>query len=210
MARYRGPVCKLCRREGLKLFLKGTRCIDKNKCSIEKRKNPPGLPPKRKGKISDFSIQLREKQKVKRIYGVLERQFRDYYEEANRIEGITGEILLQLLEQRLDNALYRLKFATSRNQSRAFISQGHVLVNGVRVTIPSYQVKVGDKISFSDKFAQSNTFTENIKLAQSLNSTPDWLLPDYANNKGEVISLPKRENVDMPIKEHIIVELYSK
>ncbi|MCB1191026.1 MAG: 30S ribosomal protein S4 [Leptospiraceae bacterium] len=210
MARYRGPVCKLCRREGLKLFLKGTRCIDKNKCSIEKRKNPPGLPPKRKGKISDFSIQLREKQKVKRIYGVLEKQFREYYEKANRTEGITGELLLQLLEQRLDNVIYRMKFATSRIQARSFISHGHVIVNGIRVTIPSYQVSVGDKISFRENFFKSTTFTDNIKLAQSLNSSPAWLSPDYANYTGEVTSIPSRENIDLPIKEHIIVELYSK
>lgn len=210
MARYNGPVCKLCRREGLKLFLKGSRCYNKEKCSFEDRKNPPGLPPKRKGKISDYSLQLREKQKVKRIYGILEKQFRDYYLKATHHEGIAGENLLQLLERRLDNTLFRMGFATSRAQSRSFIYQGHVVVNGVRVNIPSYQIKVGDIVSFSEKFTKSPSLEMNVKFAQSMNKHPNWVSPDFTKMSGEVIALPKREHVDMPIKEHVIVELYSK
>jgi small subunit ribosomal protein S4 len=210
MARYTGPVCKLCRREGLKLFLKGSRCLNKEKCSFEDRKNPPGLPGKRKGKISDYSLQLREKQKVKRIYGVLEKQFRDYYSRASHQDGIAGENLLQLLERRLDNAIYRMGFASSRAQSRAFISQGHIVVNGTRVNIPSYQIKVGDIVTFREKFSKSPALDSNIKLAQSLNKHPNWVLPDYSKLQGEVVSLPKREHIDMPIKEHVIIELYSK
>lgn len=210
MARYTGPVCKLCRREGLKLFLKGSRCLNKDKCSFEDRKSPPGLPPKKKGKVSEYSSQLREKQKVKRIYGVLEKQFRDYFEKANHMEGITGEILLQLLERRLDNVVYRMGFASSRAQSRNFINQGHVLVNGIRVNIPSFQIKVGDVIGFKEKFQKNPLIDQNVKFAQSLNRNPGWLTPDYSKISGEVISLPKREHVDLPVKEQVIVELYSK
>jgi len=210
MARYTGPVCKLCRREGLKLFLKGTRCLNKDKCSFEDRKSPPGLPPKKKGKVSEYSTQLREKQKVKRIYGILEKQFRDYFEKANHMEGITGETLLQLLERRLDNVLYRMGFASSRSQARNFINQGLVKVNGNRVDIPSYQIKVGDIVGFKEKFQKSSLLGENIKFAQSINRTPGWVTPDYQKFSGEVIGLPKREHVDLPIKEQVIVELYSK
>ena len=182
MARYTGPVCKLCRREGLKLFLKGSRCLNKDKCSFEDRKNPPGPPPKKKGKISEYSTQLREKQKVKRIYGVLEKQFRDYFEKANHQEGITGENLLQLLERRLDNVLYRMGFASSRAHT----------------------------ISFKEKLSKTDLMDQNIKLAQSLNRHPAWVSPDYTKFTGEIASLPAREHVDMPIKEQVIVELYSK
>lgn len=210
MARYRGPVCKLCRREGLKLYLKGSRCIDKDRCSFEKRKDPPGLPPKRKAKLTDYAVQLREKQKVKRIYGVLEKQFKSYYEKANRMEGITGEILLQILERRLDNTIYRLGFATSRNQARSIIAHGHVLVNGRKVDIASFQVKIGDMISFKESVTKAPFFDENIKLAQSMNRSISWILPDYTNFTGEVSALPQREHIDLPIKEQVIVELYSK
>ncbi|MCB1178003.1 MAG: 30S ribosomal protein S4 [Leptospiraceae bacterium] len=210
MARYTGPVCKLCRREGLKLFLKGSRCFNKDKCSFEDRKAPPGPPPKRKGKVSEYSMQLREKQKVKRIYGVLEKQFRDYFDKAHHMEGITGEILLQMLERRLDNVVYRMGFTSSRAQSRSLIGQGHVKVNGKKVDIASYQIKVGDVISFKDKITKTPMFDQNIKFSQSLNRHPSWLSPDYTNFNGEVLSLPLREHVDMPIKEQVIVELYSK
>ncbi|MEM7180095.1 MAG: 30S ribosomal protein S4 [Spirochaetota bacterium] len=210
MARYRGPVCKLCRREGLKLYLKGSRCLDKDRCSFEKRKNPPGLPPKRKAKLTDYAMQLREKQKVKRIYGVLEKQFRSYYEKANNMEGITGETLLQMLERRLDNTIYRLGFASSRNQSRSLIAHGHIKVNDRKVDIASFQVKVGDVISFKEALTKAPFFEENIKFAQSMNRNVSWLLPDYVNFTGEVTALPQREHVDLPIKEQVIVELYSK
>lgn len=210
MARYTGSVCKLCRREGLKLFLKGSRCLNKDKCAFEKRKTPPGLPPKRKGKVTDYSLQLREKQKVKRIYGVLEKQFRRYFDKANHIEGITGETLLQMLERRLDNVIYRLGYASSRAQARAMISQGHIDVNARRVDIASFQVKVGDKVSIKESFRKSAQLEENIKLAQSMNRHPSWLSPDYTNFTSEILSLPTREHIDLPIKEHVIVELYSK
>ncbi len=211
MARYTGPACKLCRREGLKLYLKGSRCLNKEKCSFEDRKNPPGLPPKKKGKVSEYSLQLREKQKVKRIYGVLEKQFRAYFAKAHKSQtGITGEILLQLLERRLDNVVFRLGLASSRAQSRSFISQGHVNVNGIRVNIASYQTKVGDKIEIREKIKKSNIMDLNIKFAQGLNRHPSWLTPDYTNFSGEIIALPTREHIDMPIKEQVIVELYSK
>jgi small subunit ribosomal protein S4 len=210
MARYTGPVCKLCRREGLKLYLKGSRCLNKDKCSFEDRKTPPGPPGKRKAKVSEYSTQLREKQKVKRIYGVLEKQFRDYFEKANHMGGITGETLLQLLERRLDNVVYRLGFASSRAQSRSFISQGHVIVNGVRVNIASYQVRVGDVVSFKEKITKSPIVDQNVKLAQSLNRSIGWLSPDYTKFNGQILSLPAREHVDLPIKEQVIVELYSK
>ncbi|MDX1960331.1 MAG: 30S ribosomal protein S4 [Leptospiraceae bacterium] len=210
MARYTGPVCKLCRREGLKLYLKGSRCLNKDKCSFEDRKSPPGLPTKKKAKVSEYSAQLREKQKVKRIYGVLEKQFRDYFEKANHMGGITGETLLQLLERRLDNVVYRLGFASSRAQSRSFISQGHVLVNDIRVNVASYQIKVGDRITFKEKISKGNIFDQNVKLAQSLNRSISWLSPDYTKFTGEITALPKREHIDLPIKEQVIVELYSK
>jgi len=210
MARYTGPVCKLCRREGLKLYLKGSRCFNKEKCSFEDRKNPPGLPPKKKGKITDYSLQLREKQKVKRVYGVLEKQFRDYFEKANHMEGITGELLLQLLERRLDNVVFRLGFASSRAQSRSMISHGHITVNGAKVDIPSYQIKIGDKISFKEKMMKSPTLDQNIKFAQSMNRHPSWLTPDYSSFTGEVTAMPAREHIDIPVKEQVIVELYSK
>ncbi|MCB1156406.1 MAG: 30S ribosomal protein S4 [Leptospiraceae bacterium] len=184
--------------------------MNKDKCSFEKRKTPPGLPPKRKGKVTDYSIQLREKQKVKRIYGVLEKQFRLYYEKASHAQGITGELLLQTLERRLDNAIYRMGFASSRAQARTYIGHGHVLVNGKRVNIASYLVKLGDVVSFDANLSKSPGFDENIKLAQSMNKAPSWVVPDFTNFKGEVSSLPQREHVDMPIKEQIIVELYSK
>jgi len=210
MARYTGPVCKLCRREGLKLYLKGTRCVNKDKCSFEDRKSPPGLPPKKKGKVSEYSSQLREKQKVKRIYGILEKQFRDYFEKANHSGGITGEILLQLLERRLDNTIYRMGFASSRSQARNFINQGLVKVNNVRVDIPSYQIKVNDTIGFKEKFQKSSLLDLNIKFSQSINRTPSWVESDFPKFEGKVLDLPKREHIDLPIKEQVIVELYSK
>ena len=210
MARYRGAVCKLCRREGMKLYLKGSRCMNKDKCSFEDRKNPPGLPPKRKGKMSEYNVQLREKQKVKRIYGVLEKQFRDYYNKASHMTGVTGEILLQFLERRLDNVVYRIGLATSRAQARTFIGHGHVLVNGVKVDKASFQIKTGDVVSIDDVFKKSALLEENIRMAQSLNRFPDWMDVNMTEMKAEITSLPSREHIDMPIKEQVIVELYSK
>ncbi len=210
MARYRGPVVKLMRREGLNLFLKNSHTLHKEKSSLEKRKGPPGLPPKKKGKITEYGTQLREKQKVKRAYGVLEKQFRRYFEEAAHTPGIPGENLLQFLERRLDNVLYRLGFAVTRRQARNFVAHRHVIVNGHRVDIPSYRVNVGDKIEIRGKFQTSTFIEENIKLAQAIQRTVSWLSPDYTNFSGEVLSLPTRDHIDFPVKEQVIVELYSK
>lgn len=210
MARYRGPVVKLSRREGVNLLLKSSHNFNKEKSSFEKRKYPPGLPPKRKGKISEYGSQLREKQKVKRVYGVLEKQFRRYFEEANRVPGITGETLLQFLERRLDSVVYRMGYAVTRRQARNFIAHRHILVNGTKVDIPSYRVSIGDKIEIRDKFKSSLFLEENIKLAQSLNRAPAWLKVDFSTFSGEIIGMPAREDIEIPVKEQVIVELYSK
>lgn len=209
MARYSGPVCKLCRREGLKLFLKGKRC-GTEKCTFNDRKNPPGPPPKRKGKLSGYGTQLREKQKVKRIYGVLERQFRNYFEKAQRMKGITGENLLVLLERRLDNALYRTGIGSSRAQARNIIGHGHVQVNGRRVDIPSYQVRVGDTISLHEGLRGKEFIGTNAEMAKGMGLIPDWLEISDDGKSAKVVKLPTRENVDIPIKEQVIIELYSK
>lgn len=210
MARYRGPACKLCRREGMKLYLKGSRCLNKDKCSFEDRKNPPGLPPKRKPKMSEYNMQLREKQKVKRIYGVLEKPFRAYYEQAAHLPGVTGEILLQFLEKRLDNVVYRTGLASSRQQARTMISHGHITVNDHKVDKASFQVKVGDKVGIEPGFRSSAALEENIRLAQSLNKFPGWIEVNLTDMTGEITKMPEREDVDLPIKEQVIVELYSK
>jgi len=211
MARYRGPVVKLMRREATNLFLKSSHTLHKEKSFEHKKKGPPGLPPKKKGKVTEYGTQLREKQKVKRAYGVLEKQFRRYFEEATHTPGIPGENLLQFLERRLDNVLYRLGYAVTRRQARNFVAHRHVLVNGHRVDIPSYRVNVGDKIEFREKFRKSAFIEENIKMAQAINRTVSWLAPDYTNFSGEVLALPTREHSsDIGIKEQVIVELYSK
>ena len=209
MARYTGPVCKLCRREGLKLFLKGSRCVTE-KCSFNDRKNPPGPPPKRRPKMSGYGSQLREKQKVKRVYGILERQFRNYFETAQRMKGITGENLLMLLEKRLDNTIFRMGIASSRAQARNFVSHGHVLVNDKAVDISSFQVKVGDVISLGEKLKKADIIDANIQLARGVGLIADWCEMSEDGKTGKIVKLPVRENVDIPIKEQVIVELYSK
>lgn len=209
MARYNGPVCKLCRREGLKLFLKGQRCLTE-KCSFNDRKNPPGPPAKRRAKLSGYGSQLREKQKVKRIYGVLERPFRNYFDKATRMKGITGENLLILLERRLDNSVYRMGLAASRPQARNLISHGHILVNGRRVNIASFQVKIGDEITVHEKITASPVLEQNIDLNQRMGLRADWIEVNEDGKSGRVTKYPVRENVDIPIKENVIVELYSK
>ena len=212
MARYRGPVCRLCRREGMKLFLKGERCY-KPSCPIEKRgTQPPGQHGRniRRAKLIGYGEQLREKQKVKRIYGMLERQFRLYFQRAVRMKGVTGENLLSLLERRLDNVVYRLGYATSRAQARQFVTHGHVLVNGRKVDIPSFQVKVGDEISVREA-SRSNIHIQSAFQTASGRGRPTWLeviSPD--DMRGRVIALPRREDVAQNINEQLIVELYSK
>ena len=209
MARYRGPVCRLCRREGSKLFLKGERCFTE-KCAIEKRNFAPGQHGKsRRARIQGYGLQLREKQKVKRIFGLLEKQFRNYFERAERQRGITGEILLQLLERRLDNAVYRLGFASSRAQARLLVRHGHVRVGDRRVNIPSYILRAGEVMSVSQKYSKNLQFQQSLEAAKS-RGTPPWLELAEDETSGKVISLPKREDVGLPVQEQLVVELYSK
>lgn len=209
MARYLGSACRQCRRENLKLFLKGDRCFS-DKCSFERRAYPPGQHGQaRMRKITDYAIQLREKQKVRRIYGVLEGQFRRYFEMAERKKGITGENLLGLLERRLDNIIYRLGFASTRVQGRQFILHKHVMVNGKKVNIPSFLVSVGDTISLKEK-SRSVPFVQESLEAVARRGVPSWLELDSANFAGVVKAMPKREELTMPIQEQLIVELYSK
>ena len=209
MARYTGAVCRLCRREGTKLFLKGTKCTS-DRCPIEKRNFPPGQHGKdRKAKIVGYGLQLHEKQKAKRIYFTLEGQFREYYEKASRSQGVTGELLIQQLERRLDNVAYRLGFAISRRQSRQIVRHGHIQVNGKKVNIPSYQVNAGDEIALRDN-AKKMTIVEQATQFAASNPIPAWLEVNYENLSGRVLTLPKRKDVALPINEQLIVELYSK
>jgi small subunit ribosomal protein S4 len=209
LARYRGPVCRLCRREATKLFLKGERCFTE-KCAIEKRNFAPGQHGKsRRARIQGYGLQLREKQKVKRIFGLLEKQFRNYFERAERQRGITGEILLQLLERRLDNAIYRLGFASSRAQARLLVRHGHVRVGDRRVNIPSYILRPGEVMSISQKYSKNPQFQQSLETAKS-RGTPPWLELGEDQTSGKVISLPKREDVGLPVQEQLVVELYSK
>ncbi len=206
MARTTGPKCKQCRREGMKLFLKGERCLTE-KCGIERRSYPPGQHGRGRTKQSEYLTQLREKQKAKRYYGVLETQFRNSYEKASRRTGITGENLLRFLELRLDNVVYRLGFAASRAQARQFVRHGHFLVNGRRVNIPSFQLRPDDVLSMRT----GSTAEESIRDATDLTaSVASWLQADHDNLTGKVLRHPDREEIDTPVQEQLIVELYSK
>ncbi|MCY4637436.1 MAG: 30S ribosomal protein S4 [Acidobacteria bacterium] len=209
MARYAGPVCRLCRREGMKLFLKGERC-HAEKCAVERRNVPPGHHGKgRKAKLQGYGLQLREKQRVKRMYGVLERQFRRYFHEADRRRGITGETLLQLLESRLDNVVYRLGFAASRPQARQLVRHGHFLVNGRRADIPSYSLRAGDRVSVKAKSANNPAIAyarEEVKGR----GIPEWLELGADGQEGRFAAVPNREQLNLPVQEQLIVELYSK
>lgn len=210
MARYNGPVCRLCRREGMKLFLKGERCHSE-KCAIEKRNFAPGQHGKdRKPKIVGYGLQLREKQKTRRVYGVLERQFRSYYEKAAKARGITGETLLGTLERRLDNVIYRIGFGTSRSQARQLVRHGHVRVNGRKVNIPSFQVKQGDTVEIKESSRKNPTILAACD-ATAHQPAPGWIEVDREQLKGRVIGNPKREElVQIQVNEQLIVELYSK
>lgn len=207
MARYHGPVCRLCRREGLKLFLKGSRCFT-DKCAIERRNYPPGEHGLGRSKQSPYAQQLREKQKAKRIYGLLERQFRRYFEWAEREKGITGENLLRLLERRLDNVVYRLSFASSRKEARQMVRHGHIQVNGQKVNIPSYLVRMGEVIQLRPESTLQERVAEN--LAAGRGPVPAWLEVEPAAKRGAVKALPLREDIQLPVQEQLIVELYSK
>ncbi len=208
MARYTESVCRLCRRENLKLFLKGERCYT-DKCAIERRNYPPGQHGQGRPKFSEYSIQLREKQKVKRMYGLLEKQFRRTFTEAARTKGITGETLLVLLERRLDNVAYRLGFAGSRAEARTLVRHGHILVNGKKVNIPSYSVRVGDVISVTEPSRQITRVLSAMEGSQR-RGVPDWAEVDRDTFSGKIKLLPTRSDVTMPINEKLIVELYSK
>ncbi len=209
MARYVDAVCRLCRREAMKLFLKGERCYTE-KCAIEKRNFPPGQHGKsRRVKLAGYGVQLREKQKVKRLYGVLEDQFRRYFETADRQRGITGETLLQLLERRLDNVAYRMGLATSRPQARQLVRHGHLQVNGRKVDIPSYSVRIGDVLSVRPGSRQSAALLHALEEVKG-RGVPQWLSFDADQMTGRIISLPTREQINLPVQEQLIVELYSK
>jgi small subunit ribosomal protein S4 len=209
MARYTGAVCRLCRRDGVKLFLKGSRCFSE-KCAIDKRNFPPGQHGQaRAKKIVGYGLQLREKQKAKRIYFTLETQFRAYYEKASNKTGVTGELLLQQLERRLDNVAYRIGYATSRRQARQIVRHGHVSVNGKKVNIPSFQVKIGDVIEIREKSKKLEILASSQQFASGL-MQPSWITIDREALTGKIIALPKREEIQLPVNEQLIVELYSK
>ncbi|HJZ57959.1 MAG TPA: 30S ribosomal protein S4 [Gemmataceae bacterium] len=208
MARYTGPVCRLCRRERMKLYLKGTKC-DSMKCPIERRPYPPGDHGRsRRQQGSEYLTQLREKQKARRIYGLMEKQFSNLYEEANRQSGVTGENLLRLLETRLDNVAFRAGWGASRAQARQFVRHGHVKVNGKRVTIPSYEVRMGDVVALSDKARGFIAIRQNIDTLDRL--MPPWLEVGDGGQQVTVRELPQRAHIDVPVREQLIVELYSK
>jgi small subunit ribosomal protein S4 len=208
VARYSDPVCRLCRREGMKLFLKGDRCF-KDKCAIERRAYAPGQHGRRRSKVLGYGLQLREKQKVKRIYGVLERQFRLYFKEAERRKGITGENLLRQLELRLDNVVYSLGFAASRPQARQLVRHGHVEVNGKKLNVPSYQTRKGDVVQVREKSRTNEQIRQAVETASG-RGVPSWLELNAEQFRGTVLEQPRREDVRLPIQEQLIVELYSK
>ena len=208
MARYTGPSCRLCRRENTELFLKGDRCYT-DKCAIKRRNYPPGQHGQSRSKTSDYGVQLREKQKVRRIYGLLEKQFRGYFEEADRMKGVTGENLLSLLERRLDNVVYRLGFASSRTESRQLVRHGHFTLNGRKVNIPSIQLKQGDVIELREKSRGIVSIQESLESVVR-RGVPQWLDLQRDACKGALKSVPVREDITTPIQEQLIVELYSK
>ena len=208
MARYTGPRCRLCRREKLALYLKGDRCYT-DKCAIQRRNYPPGQHGQGRGKISDYGLQLREKQRVKRMYGVLEKQFRSYFEQAERMKGVTGTNLLVLLERRLDNVVYRLGFANSRAQARLLVRHNHFQVDGQKVNIPSFLVKRGQVVQVAEEKRKLPLILDALE-ASARRGCPPWLDLQKEELKGQVSLLPTREDITMPIQEHLIVELYSK
>ena len=208
MARYKDEQCRICRREGQKLFLKGSRCYS-DKCSVARRNYGPGDHGQKKSKLSEYGTQLREKQKTKSFYGVGEKQFRRYFEMASNKKGITGENLLQILESRLDNVVYRLGFGSSRAQARQLVNHAQFDVNGEKVDIPSYLVKPGDVITVREIKKDNKTIKENVEL-NSARPVPEWLERDFEKLSGKVVRLATREEIDLPVEEHLIVELYSK
>ena len=208
MARYIGPVCKLCRREAMKLFLKGERCYT-DKCSFDRRPYPPGQHGQRRMKFTEYGIRLREKQKVRRIYGLMENQFHSTFTEAERVKGVTGQNLLSLLERRLDSTIYRLGLARTRSEARQLVRHRHFSVNGHTVNIPSFLVNPGDKIQVREHNRQKAVFTSSVEAA-SRRGTPEWLELDPASLEGTIKSAPNREEITLPIQEQLIVEFYSR
>lgn len=208
MARYTGSVCRLCRREGMKLFLKGERCYT-GKCAISRERTAPGQHGQSRKKLSEYGMQLREKQKARRFYGVLESQFAHYFEMAEHQQGQAGENLLRILESRLDNVVYRMGFAMSRPEARQFVTHGHFTVNGKNVNIPSYLLKAGDVVAFKTKSLESDK-VKSVLEATSARPVSKWLSVNPDTKTGTVVNLPTREDIDLPIEEHLIVELYSK
>lgn len=206
MARYTGPSCRLCRREGQKMYLKGERCYS-DKCAVSRRESAPGQHGARRGKLSNYGVQLREKQKVKRYYGLLESQFRATYDKAERMSGKAGENLLSLLERRLDNTVYRLGFASSRKEARQLVNHGHFTLNGHKADIASILLNVGDVIALKEKSAGSEKFKA---LKEKAVTVPKWLDADQEKLVGKIVALPVRDDIDLPIEEHLIIELYSK
>jgi small subunit ribosomal protein S4 len=208
MARYTDAVCRLCRREGLKLYLKGSRCFPM-KCSFVRRPTPPGQHGVRRRKVGEYGLQLREKQKVRRVYGVLEKQFRNYFVEATRHSGVTGEYLLRSLEQRMDNVVYRLGFAPSRAAARQLVAHGHFAVNGVPTNIPSYSLKIGDKVEVRQTRRDRELF-KVVKETLKSHQAPDWLSLDAANLSGTVLAMPRRDQMPLDFNEQLVVEYYSR
>lgn len=207
MARYTGPVCRLCRREGMKLFLKGEKCI--TKCTFERRSSPPGMHQQRRRKVSDFALQLREKQKARRIYGVLERQMQNTFEDAAEVKGATGEVLLQNLERRLDNTVYRAGFAKSRSQARQLVAHGHITVNGKMTKTPSYKIKAGDSVAVKESSRNSNYFKEAVNWAKT-QTRPSWLETDPEAFTARILALPTRDQIEAQVNTQLIVEHYSR
>ncbi len=208
MARYTGSQCRICRRETEKLFLKGDRCFTE-KCAVERRQYPPGQHGQRRSKLSEYGIQLREKQKVRKMYGVLEKQFRNYFKSAEKKKGVTGEILLQLLETRLDNIVCRMGFAPNRNSARQLVNHGHFLVNGRKVNIPSFSVRVGDLVEVRESSRNLALIGDSLS-GNEQKGVPAWIEMDFQNFKGKLLQIPSRDDIQLPAQEQLIVELYSK
>lgn len=208
MARYTGPLCRLCRRETEKLFLKGERCYTE-KCGVERRKYAPGQHGQGRGKLSDYGVQLREKQKVRKIYGIMENQFRIYFEKASKTKGITGEVLLQMLERRLDNAVFRMGFAKNRREARQLVTHRHFLVNGRPVNIASYLLRPGDVVEAREKSRTNQTILDNLAVAEQ-RGFPAWIELDLQQVRGRFTRIPSREEIQLPVQEQLIVEFYSK
>jgi len=210
MGRYTGPRCKLCRREMTPLMLKGQRCMT-DKCPVKgKKKYPPGPPRKRRAKLSDYAVQLREKQRIRRSYGLLEKQFRLLFQDALRMKGVTGDNMMSLLERRLDNVVFRMGFASSRTQARQLVKHKHVMVNGRVVNIPSYRVTEGASVAMRENFANNLMLEDSIKLAKAIDSIPGWIEVDFEKRTGKIVRIPAREDLTSNFNDQLVVELYSK